>query len=100
MADRLPLPADVAQSLTDVATTTIGTKLATGAQYGGAIAAGVGGFTANDLAAYAGIAIGLIGLAMNWWFKRERNRFLRERNEILRRRFGEAASDLGDLADE
>lgn len=35
----------------------------------GAYSAMFGGFTANEIAAYGGLLIGLAGLLMNWYYK-------------------------------
>lgn len=44
-------------------------KIANGTQYGGASGAVIFGLSANEFAAIAGVVIGLIGLAVNSYFK-------------------------------
>jgi len=45
------------------------TKAASAATYGGSAGAVFFGLTANEFAAFAGIAIALAGLLVNIWFK-------------------------------
>lgn len=48
---------------------TLVTKTATAAQYGGSGAALYFGLTANEIAAFGGLAIAIIGFFVNWWYK-------------------------------
>lgn len=77
---------------------TIATKTASAAQYGGGTVAMIGGWSANEIAAYGGLAVGIIGLAMNWWFKRQRLKLMQEHLELRKRR-AQDPSDLGELGD-
>ena len=56
-------------------------KIATG---GGAVTAFMFGLSANEFAAYAGVAIGLAGFLMQAWYTVQRNK--RERAEYEERR--------------
>lgn len=47
------------------------TKAATAAQYGGSGAAVYFGLTANEIAAFGGLIIALIGLLVNIWYKHQ-----------------------------
>lgn len=47
------------------------TKAATTAQYGGSGAAVYFGLTANEIAAFGGLIIAIIGLAVNIWYKHQ-----------------------------
>lgn len=49
--------------------------------YGGGTAALIGGFTANEIAAFGGLVVAAIGLAVQWYYKRKEDR----RNEALYR---------------
>lgn len=40
----------------------------------GAYSAVIGGLTANELAAYCGIVIGIAGLLINWYYKAKEDR--------------------------
>lgn len=42
--------------------------------YGGSIASIFGGLTANEVAAYGGLLIGVVGLLVNWWYKAKEDR--------------------------
>jgi hypothetical protein len=46
-------------------------KAATTAQYGGSGAAVYFGLTANEIAAFGGLIIAIIGLAVNIWYKHQ-----------------------------
>lgn len=50
---------------------TVITKAATAAQYGGSGAALYFGLTANEIAAFGGLAIAVIGFFVNWWYKHQ-----------------------------
>ncbi len=41
---------------------------------GGAFSAVFGGLTANEVAAYGGLIIGVLGLVMNWYYKAKEDR--------------------------
>lgn len=47
------------------------TKAATTAQYGGSGAAVYFGLTANEIAAFGGLIIAIIGLLVNIWYKHQ-----------------------------
>lgn len=49
-----------------------------GTTSGGAATAVVSGLTLNDVGVYVGIAVGLIGLCIQWYYGRRRNRLLLE----------------------
>lgn len=49
-----------------------------GTTSGGAATAVVSGLTLNDIGVYVGIAVGLVGLFIQWYFGRRRNRLLYE----------------------
>ncbi len=46
-------------------------KAATAAQYGGSGAAVYFGLTANEIAAFGGLIIAIIGLVVNIWYKHQ-----------------------------
>ncbi len=52
-------------------THTLASKAATTATYGGSSAAVYFGMTANEIAAFGGLAIAVIGLLVNWWYKHQ-----------------------------
>jgi len=52
------------------------------ATYGAAGISFLGGLTANDIAAFAGVVIGIFTLAVHIWFKRRDDRRLRALNEL------------------
>lgn len=56
-------------NITQEATQTVAAKAATAAQYGGSGAAVYFGLTANEIGAFGGLLIGLIGLLINVIFK-------------------------------
>jgi hypothetical protein len=58
-------------SLTPEVTTTAVNKVATAAQYGGSAGAVYFGLTANEIAAFGGLIIAIIGLLVNIWFKHQ-----------------------------
>ena len=47
------------------------TKAATTAQYGGSASAVYFGLTANEIAAFGGLIIAIIGLVVNIWYKHQ-----------------------------
>lgn len=55
-------------------------KIADVATYGGATSAVVFGLTAVDFAALAGVVIGIVGLAMQFWFRWQHLQLERRRN--------------------
>lgn len=57
----------------------ITTKAASAATYGGSGAAVVFGLTANEFAAFGGLAIALIGLFVNIYFKHQHLKLAREK---------------------
>lgn len=69
--------------LTDMANTThnIAPVVAKVSTYGGGAGAVVFGLTANDIAAYCGVAIGLAGLLMGWYYKRREDQRRAQRHE-------------------
>ena len=55
------------------------TKAATTAQYGGSGAAVYFGLTANEIAAFGGLIIAIIGLAVNIWYKHQHLKIAKEK---------------------
>jgi hypothetical protein len=55
------------------------TKAATTAQYGGSGAAVYFGLTANEIAAFGGLFIAIIGLAVNIWYKHQHLKIAKEK---------------------
>jgi hypothetical protein len=53
-------------------------KAASAATYAGGSAAVYGGLTANEIAAFGGLAIGVIGYLTNLWFKAQHLKLARE----------------------
>jgi hypothetical protein len=53
---------------------TIMEKHASATTYVGSGAAIIGGMSANEIAAYSGIFIGLIGMLVNWYYKAKEDR--------------------------
>jgi hypothetical protein len=49
-------------------------KYSTPTTHVGALTAFFGGLTANEIAAYGGLAIGLAGLCINWYYKAKEDR--------------------------
>lgn len=56
-------------------------KAASAATYGGSATAVFFGLTANEFAALGGLAIAIIGLLVNIWFKHQHLKIAREKNE-------------------
>ena len=57
------------------------TKAATAAQYGGSGAAVYFGLTANEIAAFGGLIIALIGLLVNIWYKHQHLKIAKEQSK-------------------
>lgn len=55
------------------------TKAATTAQYGGSGAAVYFGLTANEIAAFGGLFIAVIGLLVNIWYKHQHLKIAKEK---------------------
>ena len=55
------------------------TKAATTAQYGGSGAAVYFGLTANEIAAFGGLIIAIIGLGVNIWYKHQHLKIAKEK---------------------
>jgi len=55
------------------------TKAATTAQYGGSGAAVYFGLTANEIAAFGGLIIAIVGLAVNIWYKHQHLKIAKEK---------------------
>lgn len=55
------------------------TKAATAAQYGGSGAAVYFGLTANEIAAFGGLFIAVIGLLVNIWYKHQHLKIAKEK---------------------
>lgn len=55
------------------------TKAATTAQYGGSGAAVYFGLTANEIAAFGGLIIAIIGLIVNVWYKHQHLKIAKEK---------------------
>jgi hypothetical protein len=56
-------------------------KVATTAQYGGSGAAVYFGLTANEIAAFGGLIIAIIGLIVNIWYKHQHLKIAREKDD-------------------
>ena len=56
-------------------------KVATTAQYGGSGAAVYFGLTANEIAAFGGLIIAIIGLAVNIWYKYQHLKIAKQKAE-------------------
>lgn len=54
-------------------------KVATTAQYGGSGAAVYFGLTANEIAAFGGLFIAVIGLLVNIWYKQQHLKIAKEK---------------------
>jgi hypothetical protein len=54
-------------------------KAATAAQYGGSASAVYFGLTANEIAAFGGLIIAIIGLVVNIWYKHQHLKIAREK---------------------
>lgn len=57
------------------------TKAATTAQYGGSASAVYFGLTANEIAAFGGLIIAIIGLIVNIWYKHQHLKIAREKDD-------------------
>ena len=57
------------------------TKAATTAQYGGSGAAVYFGLTANEIAAFGGLIIAIIGLIVNIWYKHQHLKLARKEKD-------------------
>jgi hypothetical protein len=57
------------------------TKAATTAQYGGSGAAVYFGLTANEIAAFGGLIIAIVGLIVNIWYKHQHLRLAKKKVE-------------------
>lgn len=68
-------------SMTHEAVSTVTTKAATAAQYGGSGAAVYFGLTANEIAAFGGLAIGVIGFLVNWWHQHQHLKLAKQKLE-------------------
>ena len=55
------------------------TKAATAAHYGGSGAAVYFGLTANEIAAFGGLIIAMIGLLVNIWYKHQHLKIAKEK---------------------
>ena len=55
------------------------TKAATTAQYGGSATAVYFGLTANEIAAFGGLIIAIIGLIVNIWYKHQHLKIAKEK---------------------
>ena len=55
------------------------TKVANTAQYGGSGAAVYFGLTANEIAAFGGLFIAVIGLLVNIWYKQQHLKIAKEK---------------------
>lgn len=56
-------------------------KTATAAQYGGSGAAVYFGLTANEIAAFGGLIIAIIGLIVNIWYKHQHLKLAKGKEE-------------------
>ena len=55
------------------------TKAATTAQYGGSASAIYFGLTANEIAAFGGLIIAIVGLIVNIWYKHQHLKIAKEK---------------------
>jgi hypothetical protein len=55
------------------------TKAATTAQYGGSASAVYFGLTANEIAAFGGLIIAIVGLIVNIWYKHQHLKIAKEK---------------------
>jgi len=76
------------EELTDMANTThnVAPIVAKVSTYGGSAGAVLFGLTANDIAAFAGVAIGLAGLAMTLFYKHREDRRSAQRHDAEMKR--------------
>lgn len=58
---------------------TVITKVASTATYAGSSAAMYFGLTANEIAAFGGLAVAIIGLLVTWYYKHQALQVLKER---------------------
>jgi hypothetical protein len=56
-------------------------KVATAAQYGGSASAVYFGLTANEIAAFGGLIIAVIGLIVNIWYKHQHLKIAKQKAE-------------------
>jgi hypothetical protein len=56
-------------------------KAATAAQYGGSASAVYFGLTANEIAAFGGLIIAVIGLIVNIWYKHQHLKLAKRKEE-------------------
>jgi len=54
------------------------TKIASTATYSGSIAAVYFGLTANEIAAFGGLTVAIIGLVVTWYYKHQSLKILRK----------------------
>lgn len=47
--------------------------------YAGGITAAVGGWTANEIAAFGGLGLAIAGFLLNWWYKHQHLKLMREK---------------------
>lgn len=67
MADAITKLAEVAESFANKST------------YVGGTVAGIGGLTANEIAAFGGLALAVVGFLLNWWYKHQHLELARKR---------------------
>ena len=58
------------------------TKAATTAQYAGSAGAVYFGLTANEIAAFGGLGIAVIGFFVNWWYKHQHFKIAKRKAEL------------------
>lgn len=66
------------------------------ATYGGSAAAFYGGMTANEIAAYGGLIIAVIGLAVQWYYKRKESRMRSEEHGARMELYRQGVDPDGD----
>lgn len=54
-------------------------KAASAATYGGSTTAVFFGLTANEFAAFGGLAVAIVGLLISWWYKWQHLKIARKR---------------------
>lgn len=67
MADTITKLAEVAESAANKST------------YVGGTLATIGGLTANEIAAFGGLALAVVGFLLNWWYKHQHLKLARKR---------------------
>lgn len=64
--------------------TTVIQDIATGITYGSGGVAVAGGFTANEIAAFGGLAVAFVGLMVNWYYRHKSSVYEKQLVEAAR----------------